>query len=226
MKKLFTLALLSLSTFQNIAHAQFWEDEEPKKPSLLQKGDLMFTGFVSYPNFGRFTARVALANADFYSASTSGFAPLGVQGEFMLTNTFGISLDLFANQWGATWRETSDPSSFTYSVSTFRFRGLIGLNYHLEDLDNEKLNVYGGAALGYNYRQFSFKTDDMSSIGNFWETSIDFPLAFRARAGLRYFVSDNLGLNIELGTGGPIMRFGLTARIASKEGTVNPNSKM
>lgn len=228
MKKsiLLSALLLSLAINQH-ASAQFWEDEEPKPEAMLRKGDIMVTGFGSYPNFGRFSARVVLQSANIASSSTGGFAPLGIQGEYMLTNNFGISLDLIANQWSARWSETSfDGQIYESSVSVFRFRGLLGLNYHIDDLENDKLNVYGGFALGYNYRQIGIRLNEFSSISNFWESNIVFPLAFRLRAGLRYFLNDNIGLNVELGAGGSIMSFGVTLRIPETPKVSDQKNKM
>lgn len=215
MKKLlvFSTFLFAFASSQHV-HAQFWEDEEPRPEALLKKGDFMVTVFGSYPNFGRFSASIALQATNFTSSSTGGFAPLGVQGEYMLTKNFGISMDLIANQWSAQWREISFDNQISQSsVSLFRFRGLLGLNYHVDDLENEKLNLYGGFAMGYNYRRLNVKLSEMSNASQFWESNLSFPLAFRMRAGLRYFLNENIGLNVELGAGGPIMRFGVTFRI-------------
>lgn len=231
MKKI--IGIFAFVTALLVSHnvsSQFWEDEEPKPDPMLKKGDFMVTGFGSYPNFGRFMARLAIETANFNvtSSSTGGFAPLGVQGEFMLTNNFAISLDLIANQWSARWTEFSpfDNQVSENSVSVFRFRGLLGLNYHIDDFDNEKLNIYGGFALGYNYRKSSIKISDFNNVTNFWDNDLAFPMAIRFRAGLRYFLNDNLGLNVELGAGGPIMRLGVTVRIPEQPNGVDRTKKM
>lgn len=224
MIKTIALSLAGLAFCCQNINAQFWENEEIKPPSILKKGDVLITGFVSYPNFGRFTAQLALSNVNVLKSSTGGFAPLGVQGEYMLSQNMGISLDLIANQWSAKWTESN--AAFENSVASFRFRGLIGLNYHLDDLDNEKLNIYGGMALGYNYRKYDITLDEYGLVDDFWQTNIDFPLAFRARAGLRYFLNENVGLNVEIGLGGPIMRLGLTGRIPNPADRATSINKM
>lgn len=180
----------------------------------VNKGDLMVTGFMSYPNWGRYFANLEINSGNYQNGSTGGFAPLGGQLEYMLSDNFGFSLDAIFNQWSASWNSSGfdnngDPIVYDNEVKVSRTRLLLGLNYHLDDLKNDQLNLYGGFAVGFNSRRVNVQVDD-AGIGSFWEGQFAFPLAVRARLGMRYFVTETVGLNFELGAGGPILRFGLT----------------
>lgn len=188
-------------------------------PLAVNKGDVMITGFVSYPNWGRYLANVAISGSDVKNPSTGGFAPLGAQVEFMLSDIFGFTIDGIFNQWQANWdtdgfNNNNDPIVYNNSVTVNRTRILVGLNYHLDDIKNEQLNLYGGFALGFNNRRINVNVEDVS-YSSFWGSTIDLPLAARARVGMRYFLTEAVGLNLELGVGGPILRAGLTFKFAS-----------
>ncbi len=187
----------------------------------VNKGDVLITGFLSYPNWGRYLASVQVNASGLQNGKTGGFAPLGGQIEFMLSDIFGISFDGIFNQWSASWQSSGfndqgDVETYDNSVTVNRTRLLIGLNYHLDDLKNDQLNLYGGFAIGFNNRRITTRLDDQN-FNEWWDGPLAFPLAARARLGMRYFVSDAIGLNLELGAGGPILRGGLTFRLSSHQ---------
>jgi hypothetical protein len=161
-------------------------------------------------------------NTSIVDGNTTGFAPLGVSGEIMLSPTFGLSIDGIANSWGVEWRELGLTDTISRSFSLNRYRILIGLNYHMDDLQNNKLNVYGGFALGPNIVRLQNSFSEELIFNNINE----FPLAFRARAGLRYFFTDNIAGNMELGLGGPALRFGLTYRLLKDNPRSQAKSRM
>lgn len=177
----------------------------------VNEGDLMITGFLSFPNWGRYTAELVLSSSqNITNYSMGGFAPLGLQLEYMLANNFGFTFEGIFNKWEANWETDNfgEPTNNTVSVNRMRF--LVGLNYHLDDLKNEKLNLYGGFGVGSNDRRISVNIDESYTGEEFWGTFVDFPLATRARMGMRFFLSETIGLNLELGVGGPILRGGVT----------------
>jgi hypothetical protein len=185
----------------------------------VNKGDVLISGFLSYPNWGRYLANVQVNSSSFENGRTGGFAPLGGQIEFMLSDIFGFSFDAIFNQWSASWTSSGfnnagDVVQYENKVSVTRTRLLIGLNYHLDDLKNDQLNLYGGFAVGFNDRRLNVNLEDQNT-SEFWDGPLAFPLAARARIGMRYFVSDAIGLNLELGAGGPILRGGLTFKLST-----------
>jgi hypothetical protein len=181
----------------------------------VNEGDLMITGFVSFPNWGRYSAELVLSSSSASNYSSGGYAPLGLQFEYMLANNFGFTFDGIFNKWEAKWESDGfdnqgNAQTFENTVSVNRMRFLVGLNYHLDDLKNERLNLYGGFGVGFNDRRLRVNVDENSWGNEFWGPAIDIPLAVRARMGMRFFVSEAIGLNLELGAGGPVLRFGLT----------------
>jgi hypothetical protein len=239
LKAVFTLVILAVFAMQK-APAQYRFDENPLKQKLnkglqaLNEGEFMFTAYGSYPNFMRYRAQISLLNGDAKSATTGGIAPIGFQFEYMLSNLFGFTIDGIFNSYNARWiHEYSDFDPFTgtnvnvvsnNSVTQTRYRLLFGLNYHYNEVENEKFDFYAGLAIGMNRRNLSVSVDHFWK-DRFWDFTINYPLATRACLGIRFFATKQLGLNFELGAGGPVLRYGLTYRILNhpKEKESNMN---
>lgn len=230
MKTIFyTLGIFSLIIVQP-TYSQNWFDEDNNKqkkevgPQAMHEGETMFTVYGSYPNFMRYFAQISLLNAEAKAAMTGGIAPLGFQFEHMISNIFGFTVDGIFNSYNARWRHeynSFDPITGTNinvvsnnSVSQTRYRLLFGLNYHFDEVENEKFNFYAGLAIGMNRRNLEVSVDDFwnDRFWNDWNNS-NYPITTRARVGIRFFATKNIGLNLELGAGGPVLRYGVTYRI-------------
>jgi len=93
-----------------------------------------------------------------------------------------------------------------------RLRIHVRFNYHF-DISNPNLDGYAGIGAGTNNRfrsayENGVELDD-TGIGN--QTLI--PVSARICAGLRYYFTENLGLKLELGLGGPVISGGLSIRL-------------
>jgi hypothetical protein len=94
--------------------------------------------------------------------------------------------------------------SYTWRVMYFGARG----SYHLNEilsLDNEKIDIYGGAGLGY--RVFSSSDTFLSGYDGYGNS-----LFLNLHAGGRYYFSNNFGGFAELGYGVSTLKLGLTAK--------------
>lgn len=207
-----------LGLFICLTNAQVFAQDEPsevnneeKKYRSVHEGEFMVTLFGSYPNFGRYLAQISLMNNDINDYSTGGVAPIGFQLEYMLSNNIAFTMDGIYNSWNASWRHTFMGNTYANSVSQNRYRLLFGLNWHFDELDNDRVNFYAGGAVGMNRSGLSVDVDDYWG-STFWTFYLESPLAFRARAGLRFFIKPNWAANIELGAGGPLLRFGVCYR--------------
>ncbi len=74
---------------------------------------------------------------------------------------------------------------------------------------SDNFDGYWKLGAGYSSLSWTYETNDP----NYGDDRIDFnliPFAIRTAIGGRYFVTNNLHLNVELGFGGgPLMAFGL-----------------
>jgi hypothetical protein len=240
MKKILSISILTALTF--VTNAQNWFDEDGKKAKsesnrtqVMKEGEFMITGFGSYPNFGRYLAQTSLIGTGITGTTTKGIAPAGVQFEYMLSNNIAFTMDGFYNSFSANWKsqiDVFDPITGTFNTQTYnnsiseqRFRLLFGLNYHFDEIENEKFNFYAGFAAGINQRKRVIDVSD--SWGDaFWEFYLRSPIAIRARSGIRFFVNQNVGLNLELGAGGPVLRFGVTYRFIKDLEKIEQKNKL
>lgn len=92
---------------------------------------------------------------------------------------------------------------YNYSESwkwTYTIIGARGA-YHF-DVDNDKLDLYLGAMLSYNILTFKYTNNDPYYY-NFYNSTWSYPsyVGFSGFGGIRYYLSDNIGLNAELGYG-------------------------
>ena len=242
--RIITLALALLAVNTSF-YAQNWFDEEEEKEkkekngSIMKEGEFMVTIFGSYPNFGRYLAQTAFIAADVPTFTTGGVAPIGFQFEYMLSDNYSFTLDGIYNSWNATWRHEYvdfDPNTgmninvvSNNSVTDTRYRVLFGLNYHFGNIENEKFNFYAGGAIGVNQRTFKVDVDEYWGA-DFWNFFLRNPLAVRSRAGIRFFFNKQWAANLELGAGGPVLRFGvsyrfLNNRLSASKGP-DPKDKM
>ena len=101
------------------------------------------------------------------------------------------------NSYVQTWK-------WTYTII-----GVRGA-YHFP-LDNEKLDLYLGAMLSYNILNFKYTDTDPN-----FNTSFDYSAGYGSAAGfsgfggIRYYLSDNVGLNAELGYGIAYLTLGVS----------------
>ena len=96
-----------------------------------------------------------------------------------------------------------------------RVRFQARLNFHF-DISNPALDAYFGVGVGTNNRYRKYYVNDViqtdlltSDVSNL--TLI--PVSMRLCTGLRYYFTPNIGLNMELGLGGPMISAGISFKI-------------
>jgi hypothetical protein len=131
----------------------------------------------------------------------SGGIPFGASMEFGVTETISVGANV-------------DYLSYTYNYGTlgnYKFTALYfggRGSYHFNELfnlNNEKVDLYGGAALGY--RSFSWKDNfSNASLGDSYGSGVYFGIF----VGGRYYFTNNVGGFAELGAiGSTNVRIGL-----------------
>lgn len=178
----------------------------------VKKGDLLITGFSSYPNWGKFLMETALSFENNNNYDIKGLPPSGVKLEYMLSNEMSFTLDGIFNSWNANW---TDMNGYENNVKLNRTRFQIGFNYHIPDLKSEQLDLYGGLAIGSNNRKINYSSDNENfNIDQYVSNPfVDFPLSSRIRFGGTYFIKEFLGINFEIATGGPIIGAGIVVKV-------------
>jgi len=175
----------------------------------VEEGNVLIDGYYGYPNFGANSANRTSGVTDI---KVIGIGPAGLRAEFMVSSKFGIGVDFIYNSWSLTGvindtlsNNVINPYKLTKSMQ--RLRPQIRMNFHFTS--NEELDAYFGVGVGANVRKYDFKTDypnyhDKNPSGAL------LPISLRLALGMRYFFSDNVGANLELGLGGPLISGGLS----------------
>lgn len=189
-------------------------------------GNVIIDPYYGFPNFGASFAK------NFETSSTTnlqvkGLGPLGLRAEYMVADKIGVGFDVIYNSYDLTYSDTRvdsvyDGSTDTWSSTTTvtdneykmqRLRIQARFNYHFE-VSNPDLDAYFGVGAGSNNRyrkayENGKEVEDDTDLGNF----TFLPVSFRLCTGLRYYFSENIGMNAEIGLGGPLISAGLSIRL-------------
>ena len=180
----------------------------------VQKGNVIVDAYYGFPNLYGVIFKAAVVNSNATGISVSSFGPIGIKGEYLLTDKFGMGLDL--NYSTVNVQASSDsvgnPVTYHYKFSTPAIRAMIGFNFHFVRTD--KVDGYAAVKAGYLSRTFSFTSDQPGynfSFSNF------VPVAFRLECGMRYFFTEHVGATVNIGLGGgPLIAIGISGKFGGK----------
>ncbi|MNU78596.1 hypothetical protein D3C71_681890 [compost metagenome] len=151
-----------------------------------------------------------------------GSGPTGLRTEFFLNNWFGIGVDAIYSGSKVTYDRLDsivDGISYTnsYERKMSRVRIQARFNFHFP-VKNKRLDMYGGIGIGSNSKYRStfvngVKTEDKSG---FWNGFPTIPISMRTCWGFRYYFSKFVGMNFEVGIGGPLISTGVSSRFGFK----------
>jgi outer membrane protein W len=185
-----------------------------------EKGTVIIDPYFGFPNFGK-----ALLQASVTEGATDvkvgGVGPLGLRVEYLVGDRFGLTLDgiyntssLTFSDLGSVYNSTTgmyEYVNYDYKLKMSRLRVQVGMNYHL-GFGNENLDPYIGIAAGSNNRTFSTTSNDPNYVNESLSGTL-LPVSMRLRAGMRFYFTENIGINFEIGLGGPVLSGGLSVRL-------------
>ena len=187
----------------------------------VEQGNVIIDGYYGFPNLYKSVFKAAYANSgEEVALKIGGLGPLGGRVEYMLADKIGLGLDFGFSNTFITYDEISseynnttgeyDEVTYEYDFRTSKFGAMVTFNFHF--LSNaDKLDAYAIAGVGYGNRSFDFTSTNPDYVAESLSGLI--PVAARIGAGMRYFFTDNIGLNIALGFGqGGLLNGGLTVK--------------
>lgn len=140
----------------------------------------------------------------------SNFNPIGIKYERMISNQIGIGLNLFYANSEIEWSD----ANCNYKSSVARYRIALSYNYHFST--TVKFDPYFIAHIGYQYVNYEFDYNYSINVTapNRPTPDIKFDVPFTVRAGIgfRYYLTKNLGVNLEAGIGGPLLTGGFALK--------------
>ncbi|GAB3925858.1 hypothetical protein [Larkinella terrae] len=130
-----------------------------------------------------------------------GGVPIGASFEVGVTDEISVGAQVDFYTWGYNyvgykWRYTFIPVAV---------RGSYHVN-ELLNLNNDKLDLYAGLALGYYISSYS----DNSGYTGFYDNSYGNRVLFGLHIGGRYFFKPNIGAFAEVGYGVAPLKLGVT----------------
>ena len=187
----------------------------------MSEGNVAIDLYYGFPNLYTSALRTAYANSGSEeNIKVGGIGPLGLRVEYMLADKVGLGADFGFNNSSVTYdyettvlnpaTSTYDPITYTDEVKSTKIGFMVVFNYHF--IDNDNLDFFGTVGAGYKNRTLSFNSTDP----NFTEESVSLttiPVSARVGLGMRYFFTDNIGINLGVGFGqGGIANGGLSVK--------------
>lgn len=160
-----------------------------KKLSVLAAA--LFLSMVVFAQNGAYSKGDKLLNVGVgLNSYYSGGLPLGASFEVGVTDdiSVGANVDYLSHKYGGygySWKFTA---LYIGSRGSYHFNNLL-------NIENEKIDVYGGATIGY--RSFKWKDSDFEGSG--LKNSYGSGVFFGVFAGGKYYFTDNIGGFAELG---------------------------
>lgn len=190
----------------------------------LEEGNIIIDGYYGFPNLYTSVFKTAYANANEGATQVGlkikGLGPVGLRGEYLVSEKVGVGIDIGMNNTSISYNETSDHLNSTtglYETKTYNYKfstqkiGVMGtFNYHF--VNKDKVDAYFVFGAGYGNRSYKFTSTDPDYVTASVKGII--PVAMRVGVGMRYFFTKNIGANLGLGFGqGGIINAGLSFKI-------------
>lgn len=198
--------------FAFVAKAQQGESEK-----CIGEGKFIVDAYYGYPYVMGAYIKDNISNSGTLSdEKVVNYNHLGGKFEYMINDMVGMGIDYtyakviysYTDSYYTTVNGQSvlKYGKFTESLTKQRF--LLRVNVHFAT--TSELDPYATAGVGY--KQSVFKTDNPNYSNANLSFFNAFPVAFRLGAGLRWFFTDNIGVCVEAGIGGPAIQGGICAK--------------
>ena len=196
----------------------------------ISQGSTVAEVYYGFPNLYKTTLE-ALAADDAVNTSIGGYGPVGVRGEYLLSEKFGIGVDFMINNTSLTydyigyeysgqdadgnWLYATDANgnlietTYEDKVSTTKIGFMATLNYHI--INTDRIDFCFTAGAGYKNRSWKYDSTDPAYVTDESVSSTVIPVAARIALNTRIFFTENIGANIGVGVGqGGILTGGLS----------------
>lgn len=152
--------------------------------------------------YGVFSVARSLVNEN--ATNIKFLGPIGFQFEYLASDKMGVGIDF--NYTSITWEEdrtvtdsvTSNTTTYHDKASRTVIRFMPRFNIHFGS--SESFDGYFGIAAGYRQATYKYTTNDPNYSDDSFSGSI--PFAMRICLGARYYFTENIGVNMEMGFGG------------------------
>jgi hypothetical protein len=185
----------------------------------IEEGKIIIDGYYGFPNLYSAVFKSAYSNAQGTGLTFGSAGPLGIRGEYLISDKVGFGLDLGYNSSSISYNELTttgydtngDPieENYEYKFSTKKIGAMVTFNYHFVESDN--FDAYFVTGLGYGNRSMKFTSTDPLYTNPTVNSLV--PVSAKIGVGMRYFFTENIGANLGLGLGqGGLVNVGVSAK--------------
>ena len=171
--------------------------------SVAQKaqGQSVFTAGTSFSLASLFINLVKDAVNSSSTITVKSIPAINAMYDYGIAESFSIGAAFSYQAWTVSYSEYTDTLGVVRK-GPFKDRAS-RMNFGIRPLfhfgDNEDLDTYVGARLSFT--QWSYKSDARNDLSSSTVFSGANPIKFQALFGMRYFVAENVGLNMEIAIG-------------------------
>lgn len=186
-------------------------------------GSLIVDPYYGAPNLDRLLWETSGSGTNVTDYKSSGVGPFGARAEYMISDQFGLGLDIIFASIHTSYTEyltvyngvtdTFDSTRTEVDSKNRRLRVQLRFNYHFA-VSNPNLDAYVGVGAGSNTRfNKTYENGvELKDDSNYYGIAV-VPVSFRLSVGMRYYFSRIVGINAEIGLGGPLISAGLSFRL-------------
>ncbi len=192
------------------------------------QGNIIVDPYYGFPNFGKSFYKSIENSSSTSNYKATGMGPAGIRAEYMVSDKVGVGLDFIYNSNRISYTDTQHDTTWT-SVSTYtvatttnnaerlmqRIRLQARFNFHF-DISNPNLDGYFGVGVGTNnrFRKYWLNGVEVNDVYTSALSNLTLiPVSLRICTGLRYYFNPNVGMNMEMGLGGPLLSAGVSVKI-------------
>lgn len=155
-----------------------------------------------------------LASQNAVDVKVTGVGPVGLMYEYMVTDGVGLGVEA---SYASTSLSYIDPSTdanglvtnYQWNLKFATTRAFFRANFHFTK--SEKFDGYFFVAGGYRGSSFTVSSTDPTFVKEDYKLPrVVPPYGFKPGLGFRYFFTDNIGINMEIAIGTPVMGGGLS----------------
>lgn len=183
----------------------------------MSEGNVGIDLYYGFPNLYKTVLESSVSDSA-SALDVGGVGPLGLRFEYMLADKVGLGIDIAYNTTSVSYSEdvsiynattmSYDVTSYDYKLSSPKIGVMVVFNYHF--IDNDQLDLFGTIGAGYKNRSIELTSNDPNFVDES-QSVTTIPVAGRIGLGMRYFFTDNIGINLGVGFGqGGILNGGLS----------------
>jgi opacity protein-like surface antigen len=220
MIKNLTIAALLLVSTTSFGQARDTEKEKAAVKGMtgggrvVKEGTILVDAYYGFPFWWGTLLKAANNSAGgtaVTDAKVTNTNHIGGRFEYMVNEKIGIGAEYTYAKASVTYTEiisngSGGTTSNSYTDAIIKQRAMLRMGIHFGESD--KFDPY--MCFGAGYKGSTYKSNYPGASGS---TTFNFvPVAIRIGGGFRYFFTENIGVNAEVGIGGPLVQGGISVK--------------